>query len=200
MTKPMESEDWEGEMKQFIIKNRKRIFADIIAELRRPVAKLNLSGGSGGWAGWAKLVLSRLAKPEEILATTRERRVNADEEIDEADAIMDGIDEAIDEWNATGGERYHLKYGIKGTLQGQSRDVVFINSRDMATILNRVLQGRRMAPPAAGRKMQVHIKAGRMPRISATHSEKHRGYFVMLPQPLPEIQKNSQTMIQWEQE
>jgi hypothetical protein len=191
MTKPMESEDWEGEMKQFIIANRKRIYADIIAELRRPVAKMNLSGGSGGWAGWAKLVLARCAKPEEILATTRERRVTADEEIDEADAIMDGIDEAIEEWNQTGGERYHLKYGIKAALQGESRDVVFVNSRDMATILNRVLQGRRMAPPAAGRKMQVHIKAGRLPRIAATHTEKHRGYYVMMPEALPEIKKSN---------
>lgn len=186
MTKPQESEDWEGEMKQFIIKHRKRIFADIIADLRRPAPKMDLKGGTGGWAGWAKLVLARLSRPEEILNTTRERRVTADEEIDEADAIMDGIDEAIEEWGQTGGEGHYLKYGIKAQFQGNSRDVVFVNSRDMATILNRVLQARRLSPPAAGRKMQVHIKAGRMPRIAATHCEKSRGYFVMLPAPLPE--------------
>jgi hypothetical protein len=201
MTKPLESEDWEGEMKQYIIKNRKRIFADIIAELRRPVAKLDLKGGTGGWAGWAKLVLSRLSKPHEILATTRERRVTADEEIDEADAIMDGISEAIDEWNTTGGEGHYLKYGIKATLQGRPSDVVFINSRDMATILNRVLQGsRRMSPPAAGRRMQVHIKAGRLPQVTATHTEKHRGYFIMLPQPLEERKHSGQQMMPWEHE
>lgn len=199
MTKPQEAEDWEGEMKQFIIDNRKRIYADIIAELRRPVAKLNLAGGTGGWAGWAKLVLARLARPEEILATTRARRVVADEEVDEADSIMEGIDEAIEEWNTTGGEGYHLKYGIKARIQGQGRDVIFISSRDMASILNR-LMAHKMTPTAAGRKMQVHIKAKRLPRVTATHVGKHRGYFIMLTESLPEIKKNARLSDAWEHE
>ncbi len=200
MTKPTESEDWEGEMKRFIAENRKRIFADIIADLRRPVEKLNVKSGTGGWAGWCSLVLARLNEPEAILRTTRERRVIADEEIDEADAIMDGIDEAIEEWNVSGGEGYHLKYGIKASLQGTSRDCVFISSRDMAAIINRVLQARKLTPTSAGRKMQVHIKAGRMPRIEAAHGEKHRGYRVMLSEPLPEIKRSSQMTMWGDQE
>lgn len=190
VTKPTESDAWETELKQYITQCKKRIYADIVAELRQPTAAPKLKGGTGGWAGWARLVLSHCARPDEIIETTRERRSVADEEVDEAEAIMDGIDEAIDEWNRTGGESYHAKYGIKAQFQGVGRDVVFIKARDMAEILNQVIQARRLTPTQAGRRMQVHIKAGRLPRVQEARADNQRGYYVVLNAPLPEQRKS----------
>jgi len=187
LTSPRESTTWREELMSFIRLNRKRVFADIIAEMRKPKEEIDYSIGSGGWASWCNFVLSHVRDPNAILEATKERRVEVDEEVDEAASIMESIDEAVMEWNdAGGGFNRYPKYDIKPRFVGKERDVVFISSRDMAIILHKCFPNVNFSATMGTRWMRKHTEAKRLPRVEIMHTARERGYFVVFEPPIPE--------------
>ncbi len=185
LAQPTESGAWQTKLFSFIHKNRKKIYADIIQELRKPPSSVDVSAGTGGWAGWSKLVLGHCKNADEVLAITRDRRKDADEEVEEAISIMEAIAAAVEEWHDYHYNHQNTKMGIKPQLRGDKRDTVFISSRDMATILNRTLTTR-FSPSRAARRIKQHVQAKRLPSLQIVHEEKQRGYLIVLETPLPE--------------
>ena len=185
LTAPQENDYWRDQLMAFIRTHRKKVFADIIAEMRKPKETIDYSIGTGGWANWAKLVLSHVRDPNSVLQATKERRVEVDEEVDEAAAILEAVEEAVDEWVNGSGSRYP-KYDIKAQFKGKERDLVFIPSRDMATILHKCFPNLNFSATMATRWMRRHVDAKRMPRVQLIHTAKERGCLVLFDPPVPE--------------
>ena len=189
LTSPRESESWREELMAHIRTNRKKIFSDIIAEMRKPKEKIDYGIGSGGWAKWCDLVLSHVKNPNEVLIATKERRIEVDEEVDESATILEAIDEAVYEWNdvsSSGFTNYRTKYEVKPRFQGGGRDVVFVSSRDMANILHRCFPSVNFSATMATRWIRKHVEAKRMSRVEIAHTKTERGFFIVFDPPVPE--------------
>src|SRR5262249_38538861 len=82
--RPPRDPNWEAETWQLIDANRWAIVGDVLAELQRPVGRLERYSR---WSAWEQAVLSRVAEPAEAQRVIEERQEAVDGDQAEADLV-----------------------------------------------------------------------------------------------------------------
>jgi hypothetical protein len=176
LKKPEFRPGWDDDLSGYITEYRKRIIADIIAELSKPLEPLS-GDVSDRWLSWIVGVLSRVTTNiQPIIDLTKSRRGSCDQDLSDANQIMEAIDSFL-------GERHSHDYSSRASGDGPALKPAwdFISSTDMTSLLGRVLH-ENLTARAVKLRLDGHIGAGRLPRIKVHRSNISRGYTIEMPQ------------------
>ncbi len=117
LDKPNRTGDWEEETTRYVLDNRQRIIADIVAFLGYPAGTLSRFTR---WASWERDVLSKLPEPSDAQKIIEERQAVADVEVEEIEII-----------------REFFQSRLRGLRYDTDRDRVLIPSSIVAKWYNR---------------------------------------------------------------
>jgi hypothetical protein len=160
---PAYSANWQGEMSAYINAHREEILADIVATLAAPLWLEEVQGESK--SAWTNQVLGRVCASQqelaECLAMTRQRRMEQDDDTEEASLISDALREAARE--IPGGE---------------------LAATRCAEVVSRAL-GRELSVQRAGHLLASHIEAGRLAGVTKRRTNRGASYQIRDTSPAP---------------
>jgi hypothetical protein len=168
LARPIYRPEWEDELYTYLIEHRDRILADVVADLRKRAAACF---ARDRYAEWVKGVLARAGgDADAVVSLNKERRGECDEELEEAGLIMEAIDEHIARIRSARTER-----------EGRVEDTqfAFITSTEMTEIVRDALK-EKLSARVVKRRLEEHIRAGRLPGVQYRRARHARGYDIRL--------------------
>jgi len=172
LKRPAVCDDRKEQAKALIKNYRDYILADIVEELRKPVAPSN-HNDPGGWKSFVNQVMTRCTNtPEKVVSLTQARRDERDDDLADAEEIMEAIDAEVSQ-NSTADTR------------------VFISSTRMTEVINGALN-KNLTKKSVCNLLSDHMEAGRLARVEKTRTASAKGYHIQRP-PKPEANTENQS-------
>ncbi|MBI5092935.1 MAG: hypothetical protein HZB26_10900 [Candidatus Hydrogenedentes bacterium] len=148
LAKPKARPGWSENLGAYLESRRDHILADIVAELRKPVAATE---ARDRWQSWTSNVLARCTPgAAAIVAANQARRNECDDDLEEASLILDAL---------------------------RSRGLSFLTAAVATTVVNEALHVQ-WTTNKVTRRIQSHVEAGRLSGIERYNTGNTRGWNV----------------------